>query len=358
MQRKFMRLAGMIGLLAGLMPAAGTAAEAFRPSDRQEFPRLAGPFLGQRASTARAELFAPGILSAGGRETRIVFSPDGMDLLYELSAPSAKHLVATQGLFGPGFLFYSRIKDGIWTEPEEFPAPSGFRVEYPFFRPDGRAIIFNSRGPDPPSPGANPSRLWLMERTEAGWGAPREVDFGPEYRGTGAVYPSLAANGNLYFAQFPDGVHGRLYISRFENGTYSPPEPLGGSFNDLDGNHPYIAPDERFIIFDAPGPGSSSGANDLYVSFREETGLWGPPRNLGSMVNTRFDERRAFVSADGRYLFFAGDQLNRDKPDRPLTLSRLRQLADQPADGESHIYWIDTRRLDIRIAGSFPKGGR
>ncbi len=336
--------------------AAGTAFAALRPIEFRQFPRLSGSFLGQKPPVGVAELFAPGILSAGYLEKRIVFSPNGRELLYELSAPSAKHLVASRGLFGQGYLLNSRLEDGVWTEPEEFPAPSGFRVEYPFFRPDGETIVFNSRGPDPLAKSGTSSHLWRMERTETGWGAPRAIDFGPEYRGTGAVYPSVAANGNLYFAQFPDGIHGRLFVCRSEKGAYSRPKPLTGPLNELSGNHPFIAPDERYIIFDADRPGESSGASDLYISFKDESGAWGRPRNLGPSVNTPFDERRAFVSTDGRYLFFASDRMNQAEPVRPLTLSRMRQLGDQPADGESHLYWIDMRKLKFPAAVSSPAG--
>ena len=153
----------------------------------------------------------------------------------------------------------------------------------------------------------------------------------------------MAANGNLYFAQFYDGVHGYIYVSKYTNGKYSLPERLSDSINDIGGNHPYIAPDESFIIYDSERPDDTYGTSDLYISFRNKEGKWMKPQNLGEGINSPYDERRAFLTNDRKYLFFASARINPERPDHPLTITELRQLADVPANSHQHIYWVNAK---------------
>jgi hypothetical protein len=46
------------------------------------------------------------------------------------------------------------------------------------------------------------------------------------------------------------------------------------------------------------------GNNDLYISFRQRDGSWGSAINLGAKINTGAEEGGAYVTPDGKYLFF------------------------------------------------------
>ncbi|MBE0664402.1 MAG: hypothetical protein IH584_01170 [Candidatus Aminicenantes bacterium] len=46
-------------------------------AQQKEFPKLTGPYLGQKPPGTTPELFAPGIVSTGLNELNSVFSPDG-----------------------------------------------------------------------------------------------------------------------------------------------------------------------------------------------------------------------------------------------------------------------------------------
>ncbi|MEM6840625.1 MAG: OmpA family protein [Bacteroidota bacterium] len=51
----------------------------------------------------------------------------------------------------------------------------------------------------------------------------------------------------------------------------------------------------------------SRGAEDLYVLFRQSDGSWSEPKNLGSDVNTAYQEMTPFLAPDGKTLFFASN---------------------------------------------------
>ena len=66
--------------------------------------------------------------------------------------------------------------------------------------------------------------------------------------------------------------------------------------------HPYIAPDESYVIFDGIRP-SGYGDCDLYISFNKN-GIWTEAYNLGSKINSEMCEMTPSVSPDGKHLFF------------------------------------------------------
>jgi hypothetical protein len=68
---------------------------------------------------------------------------------------------------------------------------------------------------------------------------------------------------------------------------------------------PEISKDGLSLYFASNRPGPFGG-EDLWVSRRAtRDAAWGEPLNLGSRVNTSFNERSPALSRDGHYLFFA-----------------------------------------------------
>ncbi|MGE3468256.1 MAG: hypothetical protein AB7J13_15160, partial [Pyrinomonadaceae bacterium] len=67
--------------------------------------------------------------------------------------------------------------------------------------------------------------------------------------------------------------------------------------------HPFIAPDESYLIFDSKRE-DGFGDSDIFISYRQQNGEWGAPINLGSKINTEAWEASASVTPDGKYLFF------------------------------------------------------
>jgi outer membrane protein OmpA-like peptidoglycan-associated protein len=64
---------------------------------------------------------------------------------------------------------------------------------------------------------------------------------------------------------------------------------------------------DSFVIFSSRAAGGQGGA-DLYWSvFSKEKNRWSMARNLGSTVNTGYDETSPFLSKDGRTLYFSSN---------------------------------------------------
>ncbi|MFY0651872.1 MAG: OmpA family protein [Cyclobacteriaceae bacterium] len=65
-----------------------------------------------------------------------------------------------------------------------------------------------------------------------------------------------------------------------------------------------ISADGRYLIF-AMESYSSRGVEDLYMCKLNSDGSWSSPKNLGSGINTPFQEMTPFLAADNKTLFFA-----------------------------------------------------
>ena len=63
----------------------------------------------------------------------------------------------------------------------------------------------------------------------------------------------------------------------------------------LDGSTIYFASDRK----------DTKVGSELYVAKRNENGDWGPSLNLGSVINTMYDESAPFISMDGKTLYFS-----------------------------------------------------
>jgi Tol biopolymer transport system component len=235
------------------------------------------------------EIFAPDIISTEEFEFSGTFSPDGSEYFftrrptYEGSANR---------------IYYSRFDNNKWTVPELAPfAMDQFEFE-PVMSPDGEKIYFYSERND-----NRDSRydgdLWISKKTSAGWGEAAYFLSPVNKKWCMSVCPSNS--GTLYFSSNYNGKRG-VFISKLVSGEYPDVQYLGEGINNLGFSHPYIAPDESYLIMDAQPTGR--GKSELFVSFKKEDGSWSTPVNLGSEINATKTEFGGSISPDGKYLFF------------------------------------------------------
>jgi len=118
--------------------------------------------------------------------------------------------------------------------------------------------------------------------------------------------PSVSSNRNLYYYSNYNNSTG-IFLSRWVNNKYQQPEALSAAVNGDEAHNPCIAADESFIIFTSYRAGGVGDA-DLYISFKNNDGSWSDAQNLGSPLNTSFQDDYAYISPDGNYLFFASDR--------------------------------------------------
>lgn len=72
----------------------------------------------------------------------------------------------------------------------------------------------------------------------------------------------------------------------------------------------FITPDEKEMFIVSKGAKGSYGNRDIYYSVKDENGNWKKPVNMGSKINTEFNEDAPYLSRDGNSLYFASEGHN------------------------------------------------
>jgi hypothetical protein len=81
---------------------------------------------------------------------------------------------------------------------------------------------------------------------------------------------------------------------------------VNSAFNDIG---PAVSKDGLSLYFGSNRPGGSGGGLDIWVSQRASVeDPWGPPTVLGPIVNTSFTENVPSFSRDGHWMFFNSDR--------------------------------------------------
>src|SRR5687768_2117602 len=197
---------------------------------------------GQNAEIAEKspKLFAEGVINTSADEYNPTFTPDGKTVYFTRRIDRK----------GSEAVMFSRFENGKWTAPQTAKFSGKFYDKEPFVSPDGKRVFFASMRPNGRDEKAN-FDIWTVEKKGNGWSEAKNL--GANVNSSGYDnYPSVAADGTLYFASVRTG--GRkdndLYRSRLVDGEYQKAENLSdvinGGATEAD---PFVAPDQRYLIF-------------------------------------------------------------------------------------------------------------
>jgi len=152
----------------------------------------------------------------------------------------------------------------------------------------------------------NKMELMVIENSDnqvgnGGWSEIKEL--APPFDSLPTMRLTVSSKGTYFFDEFKRDFTGDIHYSRIVDGKYEEPKLLNKKINTGKSFHPFIAPDESYLIFDSKREGGY-GDSDIYICFRLQNGSWGDPINLGEEINTEAWEASASVTPDGKYLFF------------------------------------------------------
>jgi Tol biopolymer transport system component len=298
----------------------------------------AQPPYASTAPVSEPTVFADGIISTGMFDSHPAFTPDGKTLYFLRSTPT----------FSLWTIVFSQFANGRWGSPEVAPFSGQYSDADPFITPDGSRLYFISNRPVPGKTKPDLD-IWMVEKTNNGWSEPKNPG-APINSPGNEWYPTIAANGTIYFGSDREGGKGRtdIYRCRFFDGKYTEAENLGDvintQFNEFEA---LIAADERFLILMGAGRPEARGGFDLYISYNRN-GAWTKPVNLGDKINSSGNEYSPTISPDGKYFFWTSGRSFADKPlEKPNTSQELMKRLQSPGNGLGDIYYIDLSVLNI-----------
>ena len=141
-----------------------------------------------------------------------------------------------------------------------------------------------------------------IERTDSGWSEIKSL--GSPFDSIPIMRLTASLKGTLVFDEFTRDGDGVLRYSRLVNGKREAPRPFSKEINTGKWTaHPFIAPDESYIIWDSENEGGY-GEGDMYISFKQPDGSWGAAINFGDAINTDGEDGGGYVTPDGKYLSY------------------------------------------------------
>ena len=262
----------------------------------RDFPVLSGDYLGMKKPGLTPEPFAPGILWAVyNPHSSLTISPDGKEIYWTASFFSYSSKI-----------WFMKMKNNQWSEPEIVPFSRQYHHEGPFFSPDGSRLYFCSDRPIIKNGSIKRDLdIWFVDRTSDGWGEPKNIG-SPVNTANVEEWASVSKYGTLYFNIFfldDENAGQDIYRSRLINGQYTNPEKVEMINTEYREGCPYITPDESYIIFCSDQPGGNSADSELYISFRKKDDSWTKGYNMGKIINMGRTLCPG-MSPDNKYLFF------------------------------------------------------
>jgi hypothetical protein len=233
-------------------------------------PTLEIAYFGEKPPGLIPKLFAPDIVSPEGLFEGGGFSPDMKEFYFTRKNKKRR-------------FFVIRYENNSWGHVSETD------IKWPQFSEDGNMMYGGKE---------------YRERTDTGWSEPKNQG---EFLKDQAHGISLSSNGTYYFGfnEKEGRGYGSIRYSRLIDGKHEKPVKMSKEINT--GRwiaHPFIAPDESYLMWDAEREGGY-GESDCHISFRQQDGSWGAAINMGDKINTSLNESAPNVTHDGKYLFFS-----------------------------------------------------
>lgn len=276
-------------------------------AQQSDIPKLTGQYLGQKLPGTAPEIFAPGFVSTELHEFSCCFSPDGNEFYFS----------RRDSVLNKAIIMVSKLVNETWTEPVMASFVENKYSFEPSVTPDNKRLYFQYGEPIPGQNGP-PMNVLYVERVGDGWSETKNP--GSPFNPAKAMHISSTEDGTLYTTDISGGPGSEcLAIIKKVNGEYLTLEKLGDPLNrETQSMHPYISPDESYIIFGSMRPTQQINSV-LFYSYKKEDGKWSEPKE----INLGMRAGQPHVTPDGKYLFFtSGEQ------------------------GKGDLYWVSTKIVD------------
>jgi tetratricopeptide (TPR) repeat protein len=276
---------------------------------------------------------------------------------------------------------------------------SKFDDQSPAISADGMKLVFNTRRPettnspvDAEGDGKYFQDIYFsdFDTLTKKW---KQADDVPGSINTAAhdAVTGISADGKIIFiykndVKDPQSRGGDIYSSKIVNEKWRTPENMAKPINTSywEGGA-CISPDGKTLFFTSERPGGS-GNSDIWMAKRLTKTTWDKPVNLGTDVNSAFDEVGLFLAPDGKTLFFCsngkgsigdydifktvlengkwskpvnlGYPINSDKRDGPFVVSANAQTGYFASNRDGGLGGSDIYQVDLSNYAVLEKDGK
>jgi outer membrane protein OmpA-like peptidoglycan-associated protein/tetratricopeptide (TPR) repeat protein len=179
----------------------------------------------------------------------------------------------------------------------------------PIINADETMMIFTSRRNTTTGEGRDPrdkaffEDVYISYKDNTNWQKPTNPG-SPINTKTHDATVGLSADGQKLFIYRGDNG-GDLYECELKGDSWTKPKRLDKTINTkYHESSATFSYDGKTIYFVSDKEGGFGG-RDIYMSRLDEKGRWGEAQNLGSIINTKYDEEGVFMHPDGKTLYFS-----------------------------------------------------
>ncbi|QJX48402.1 OmpA family protein [Hymenobacter taeanensis] len=188
----------------------------------------------------------------------------------------------------------------------------------PVISNDDKLLLFTSRGENVTGAGATNGKskgnvaadgeyyedIFEAKRIdEDEWEKPRSLSGALNGKGHDASIQVF--DNDTKMLMYRQDENGDIFYSERSGGDWTEPKKLNNNINSKAfESDAYITPDGRTIYF-STGKFSEDGTLDIYYSTRQPGGDWGPAKSVGGAINTLYDDDSPYLSRDGKTLYFS-----------------------------------------------------
>ncbi len=186
---------------------------------------------------------------------------------------------------------------------------SPFDEQNAVLSPDGRTLYLTiANHPQNVGGKRDPGDIWISTWSNGQWSSPTHGGTVINDRGYNGVAGFSTDGSQLFLLSHYAAKTQGISVARAAGAGWSRPEnitiPYFQNKSSMVGG--YLSSDGNVFVFSAETYGSY-GVEDIYVSLKDDAGRWSPPKNLGSGINSQFQELCPSLSDDGRTLYFSSN---------------------------------------------------
>lgn len=178
----------------------------------------------------------------------------------------------------------------------------GSMNENPAISFDGNSIVYTERR-------GLANAILFSKKIKGIWQIPVEITSQLD-AGEDCSSCSLNHDGTELYLYKNDNFDGNIYSSTYVNDKWTPIVKLNKNINTTRyESHAAISSNGKKLYFTSNREGGRGGL-DIYFSEKDASGDWGLPVNLGTAVNTKYNEDNPFITGNDSVLFFCSEGHN------------------------------------------------
>ncbi|MCK5447307.1 MAG: PD40 domain-containing protein [Gemmatimonadetes bacterium] len=203
----------------------------------------------------------------------------------------------------------SSLVDGEWTRPDVVGPP--ISTEYlevePLLSKDGNKLYIMSDRPG----GEGSFDIWVSDKVDGEWTEPNNL--GPSINSPHAdhcLYFAGPDENTAYWTSTRPGGYGGndIWTAQRVDDVWQEAVNLGPRVNSAHSEHHSLPSPDGSSLYVTSGRPGGYGGEDIYVTTKNEDGVWGSLVNLGPLVNSDKNDRCPAFSPDFRIFYFDSER--------------------------------------------------